>query len=204
MDISVDGQPLADVPSNIATLGQLAVHVKQHLDSPDRLVVGIAADGENIEAESLEPAMTKPLATWSRIDFETTSAAEASLAVLHGANALFEEAEGIQHETVELLRQGEDVRARESMVRCFAIWQQTQESVSKVRELLDLDLDSMKLDDEPYPEIFSQLRDRLEEIKDALAARDYVLLADILEYELQETTNKWRRIIARLIDLTSG
>ena len=200
MDVRIDGVPLTDLPAEITTLGQVAAHARGTIPRQN-LLVSIQIDGRAVEPDELEAALVRPVEQGQRVDFETSVTADAVLKVLTGADELFAETEQIQEQTIDLLRQGQTSKAREHMAHCFNVWQQTQSSVAQVCTLLDVDLETLEVGGDKFSEIITRLRDNLQEIKEALEARDFVLLADVLEYELKETTTKFRGVIGALSDL---
>ena len=64
-----------------------------------------------------------------------------------------------------------------------------------------LDVNAIAVNDEPLMDLISRPKDVLLQIKDALQSRDYVLLADILQYEFHEVTEQWQAVIGRLHEL---
>ena len=49
-------------------------------------------------------------------------------------------------------------------------------------------------------QLLVEIRTKLTEIKDAIEARDYVLLGDILRYELDEPLQSWENMLNAFIE----
>ena len=61
-----------------------------------------------------------------------------------------------------------------------------------------MNLDEVTVQGTPSVDIIGGLRDRLAQIKESLEARDYVMLADILQYEIGDTVQNWKALTAEL------
>ncbi len=66
--------------------------------------------------------------------------------------------------------------------------------------LLGVDFESLQLAGRPVAECLTELLERLRDLKDAVANRDHVLLADILRYEFDDVLQRWERMLDGFID----
>ena len=66
--------------------------------------------------------------------------------------------------------------------------------------MLGLNANTLDIEGEPLASLLDKPRQVLQQIKEALVAQDYVLLADILQYELGDVSEQWRTITAYLRD----
>jgi hypothetical protein len=97
-----------------------------------------------------------------------------------------------------MLTEGKTSEAIEMLGDCLRIWQQIHDAVAKSIQMLDLDLTEVTIKDEPMLDVITQPKETLVQIKQALQAQDYVLLADVLQYEFGNVTDRWYLLIARL------
>ena len=102
------------------------------------------------------------------------------------------ETDRLRADAVDLLLRGQSSRAMEKLSGCFGIWQSAQESVLKVAQLLQIDLETIRIGDRPLTELLRGFGTQLRQIKTALENRDFVTLADILTYEANEMSDQWR------------
>ncbi|MFQ6048377.1 MAG: hypothetical protein ACE5K7_03325, partial [Phycisphaerae bacterium] len=163
-----------------------------------RVLVGIRCDGRDVSPAQIEEVLSQPAHRYERLEFQTGSPRRLAADALQHAAELFAETHNLAAQAVELLNQGQTTRAMELLGSCLSIWNQVSESVRKTVRLLGLDLDSMVVGQQPLPELFSALREQLGSIRDALEARDYVLLADILQYELPGLAQRWQQMISTI------
>jgi hypothetical protein len=54
------------------------------------------------------------------------------------------------------------------------------------------------VDGEPIGRHFETLAHKLRDVRDAFDSRDYVLLADVLEFEMPETCRRWSGLLEAL------
>ena len=97
-----------------------------------------------------------------------------------------------------LLTEGNVVEAAEALGACLRVWQQIHDAVAKSIDMLQLSAEQTTIHEQPLIDLIRKPKDVLVQIRDALRVSDYVLLADILQYEFHEVTGKWQEIITML------
>ena len=65
-------------------------------------------------------------------------------------------------------------------------------------DLPDTTTQQLRIRDEPLVNIIGMPKDTLLQVKGALEAEDHVLLADILQYEFTDVTERWHALISML------
>jgi len=200
MQVYLDDEPFDPQTDAQTTVGDVVEEVKGHLPTQQRMLVAIRCDGEEIASEKLEDVLASPIGSYAKVELATMSPRQLAVDALEGAAALFGETSGMTREVVELLNQGQTPRAMKLLGSCLEAWNQAGDSVRRTAQLLSLDLDAMQVEQQPLPELFDVLREQLNGVKEAIEGRDYVLLADILQYELPQTAQQWERMIRAVRD----
>lgn len=172
-----------------ATLADVIEHVRLSVRGADRLIVSIACDGRELDEDELTTSLSLSAATMGRIDMLTRPARDVAAEIFDHAVALFDATQGPAAEAVELLAQGQTVRAMEILAGNLRSWQTAHESVLQAVRLLSLEVDSSAVE---------RFRGTLSEVRDALLNRDFVALGDLLQYEAPDAINQWRDAIADL------
>ena len=202
MEIFVDDQPF-ECSNPTQTIADLITEVRDKLCEDDRLILGIRCnDGEFLDSDQYEQVCVKPSSDFDRIDLTTGSPKALVREALNQAIALFEETEPDQKEIVKLLAEGNSTRAMKLLGGCFKAWHQAHEAVIKSVGLLEIDIDGIRVGDKPLAESLGQLATQLRQVKDAIEAKDFVTLSDILQYEFAETTTHWTTMIRTLLQQT--
>ena len=200
MQVYLDDELLDPHTDAQTTVGDVVEQVKTQLPTQQRMLVAIRCDGQEVASEKLEDVLASPIGSYAKVELATTSPRQLAVDALEGAAALFGETSGMTREVVELLNQGQTPRAMKLLGSCLDAWNQAGDSVRRTAQLLSLDLDTMQVEQQPLPELFDVLREQLTGVKEAIEGRDYVLLADILQYELPQTAERWERMIHAVRD----
>jgi hypothetical protein len=193
MPVVVDHQPLSVDQLGLRTFGQ----VLAHLHRENRIVVRVLVDGQEPEGDRLSGLRQTP--TDQHTIFVETAEPRAMVnEVLDEVHAQLDEAERLRADAVDQLLAGNHARAFERLSGCFGRWQHTQESVEKTIQLLRIDASRLSVQDAPLADFLRAFGDRLRMIKESLEDRDFVRLADVLQYELAEFTGKWKLAVEEI------
>jgi len=193
MPVTVDHQPLPADSLGLKTIGQVLAHLQQQ----DRFVVNVLIDGQEPDLNELG-SIKQSLLNGHTLFIETAEPREMALEVLDAVEHQLDEADRLKSDAVEALQANQLFQAMQKLSGCFTTWQNAQESVKKVAELLRVDLSKVVINNTPFSEVLGTLGQELRSIKTALENRDYVSLCDILTYEMTETTNQWRGAMAAM------
>ncbi|HEX8915516.1 MAG TPA: hypothetical protein VF796_24395 [Humisphaera sp.] len=200
MSVTVDHESLSVDQLGLTTVGQLLAHLQRD----NRLVVNLLIDGEQPDLRQLGRVRASPLAGHV-LYVETAEPQAIALDVLDEVEVELDEAERLKGEVVDLLQQNQPAPAFERMSRCFTAWNAARESIQKVTQLLRLDVERIRVGPNvALADTLTRFADHLRQLKDALEARDFVTLADVLAYEMTETTAQWRQALAAVRRAAGG
>jgi hypothetical protein len=188
MSVTVDHENLEVEALGLRTVGQVLSHV--HKDN--RLVVNLLIDGREPDLDHLPQVRQSPV-NGHTLFIETAEPREMALEVIAEVESQLREADRLKGEAVELLQKsGGAVKAMEKLSGCFSTWHNAQESVVKVARLLRIDLDEVRVAGRSLSALIADFTGQLRQVRQALEARDFVTLGDVLAYEMTETTTQWR------------
>ena len=197
MSVTVDHERLEVERLGLRTVGQ----VLSHLQRDNRLVVNLLIDGREPDLDRLCAVKQEPVADHT-VFIETAEPREMALEVLAEVENQLKEADRLKGEAVDLLqRAGAASQAMGKLSGCFSTWNAAQDSVVKTAQLLRLDLADVRVDGRTLAEFLADFTGQLREIKNALEARHFVTLGDVLAYEMTETTAHWRTALGAVRDL---
>jgi hypothetical protein len=188
MTVTVDHEPLQAEALGLRTVGQVLSHVQR---DHGRLVVHLLIDGREPDLDAIGQVRQAPLAGHT-LSIETAEPRRVALDVLDGVEVQLREADRLKAEACDLLARNDVSRAMEKLSGCFSTWQVAQESVLKTAQLLRIDLSALEVNGRPLDVVVAEFTGQLREIRAALECRDFVLLSDVLTYEMTETTRNWR------------
>lgn len=190
MSVTVDDEPLAAESLGLATVGQ----VLSHLRNRKRLVVHLMIDGREPDLGQMDALCAQSLKD-KAVFIETVEPHRIANDVFEQVQGLLGDAETLRSEAVTHLQAGEHADALKKLGTCFNTWSHTQDSVEKISRLLKIDLAKITLDEGTLHEWLAAFTRQLTDIRSALEARDYITLGDILAYEAQDASDRWRQAI---------
>lgn len=195
MSVTVDHENLEVEALGLRTVGQVLSHVRRD----NRLVVNLLIDGQQPDFDHLPRVRQSPL-NGHTLFIETAEPRAMALEVIAEVESQLFEADRLKGEAVDLLQSGGAVKAMEKLGGCFSTWQSAQESVVKVARLLGINLDAVKVAGRSLSELIAEFSTQLRQVRQALEARDFVTLGDVLAYEMTETTAQWRAALGAVRD----
>ena len=190
MSVMIDHETLLTDDLGLKTIG----HVLSHVYTRNRLVVNLLIDGEEPDLDRMGDVKRVELIGHT-LFIETAEPKEMALDVLDQVEAQLDEADRLKGEAVDLLQRNAAVRAMERLSGCFSTWQHAQESLAKTGQLLRIDLARVTIDGRSLAEVMGEFCGQLRELKQAIEDRDFVTLADVLTYEMTQTSGNWRQAI---------
>ena len=193
MSVTIDHEMLAADDLGLTTIG----HVLSHVHTRNRLVVNLLIDGEEPDLDRMSD-VKRVLLNGHTLFIETAEPRAMALEVLAEVEAQLAEADRLKGEAVDLLQRNAAVRAMERLSGCFSTWQHAQESVQKTAQLLRIDLARITIEGRRLADVLDEFAGQLREVKHAMEDRDFVTLADVLTYEMTETSQHWHTAIGAL------
>ncbi len=203
MIVTLDGQRMEADFTSADTLQALIDRVRaEHL--PDRLVVSVAVNGQLLLPEDLDARLSQPPAPQDRVDLESGDPRAIVADALRQAAEQLTAAGQAQQEVADQLNAGQVTEALERVGELVGVWQAGQQVVVRCCALLGEDLTAVEYGERPIREHFSELAEKLRELRDAFEARDMVLLADLLHYEMPPLCQAWHGLLTHLADTIVG
>ena len=105
----------------------------------------------------------------------------------------------MQQKAAEHLQQDEPGQAMDLVKESINAWLQAQQAVGQSAQLLQLDLQAIRIGEQSVIERMNELIASLTELKDIVVANDFVALADALQYEWPEITERWDGALGAII-----
>jgi hypothetical protein len=198
MQVFLDQEPFhIEVPTP-ATLGEWTALANQQARGQNRVVVEIGCDGQRIAEDQLEQALAYEVNRIQRLEFNTCHTTTLVSSAFGQAVELLGRMGESQASAADLFNQGNNQQAIDLLQSAFSGWDQVQQAVAKSSQLLNWSLDDMQVQDQPVTEVLDQLAYLLREVRQSLENQDYVLLADLLQYEFGPLTTRWQEMLEGL------
>ncbi len=193
--------------------------VREHFDAADplqgvidrvrggceagRIIVGVRLNGEPLLEDNLVRRLSQPLPSGSQVDLESGDASRLVSEALRDASAQMGDAAGeLQLVTVEL-EKGSHASAMQRFLQVLSSWQGCRRVLCECGQLLGLDLGAVSMDGATVSQRLNELVEMLREVRDAFERRDFVMVSDLIRYELGSQCDRWRTLLAELADRTA-
>jgi len=199
MSVTVDNRPLAVEQLGLKTVGE----VLSHIQKDRRLAVHILIDGQAPEPGQFGSLRNVELAGHT-IYVETADPRQLALEVFDGVADQLEQAEQARQRACDMLARNQPSSALEQLNICLRAWQHAQEAIGKTAALLRIPLQDVRVEDKPISELLEGFASHLRQIRAALEQRDYVMLGDVLTYETETVSARWRQCIATMTAMVNS
>ena len=203
MEIYLDDQTLT-TPATTATLADVVAQAKEEAARDERVIASIVCDGVDVAGQDMEARLTEPADAFGRIDFTTGRPAELVSDALAQARNLLDETDRQREQVVEWLTQGDSRQANDGLIECFQSWSRVHTAVVQSIALLGLDVQTLEVNGEGIDTVLGEITNQLKQIREVLLAGDQVLLADLLQYEFEQATNRWKGAIEAVLARTKS
>lgn len=198
MEVLLDGKEISKSIKAEDTLKDAILHMQQEICPPDHLVIKIQCNGQELVGDEMETGLSKPVSAYEKLEVTTSSRENLITDAMSQASISLQETETSCQQVAEMLTEGNSAEGIEALGQCLQIWQQIHEAVGKSIIMLGIDPDNIMIQDESFETVIRKPKEILLQIKKALQSQDYVMLADILQYEFKEVTDQWHMVIAKI------
>lgn len=191
MEVLVDGKQYAGDLSG-GTLQDILGDLANKAVGDDATMREVRINGEPFEEAKLGPADRLGRENIQRLEIETIPAREMAVHFLSNAHSYLAAINQAVSRVAELFRVSDEQEANEQYLNTLESIQLFLQMLQECRKIVNLDFDRPVLDGMSGEERLQKL---LVLIKDLLAAQeqqDWVLLADILQYDLSAELNLWQ------------
>jgi hypothetical protein len=198
MQVRVNNQDYQTSAGPDQTLGELAQEVAQADPAVPHLVVNIHCDGQPLPDDQMDQMLAKPIRDFQQLELVTQPLGPLVAGTLAETRDRFAQADAARTQIAELLNQGRWEPAFEQLQGLFNAWRDVQKAVVMAAQALNVSLNDLTTEDRPIDEVFETFKKLLAELKEAMLARDLVLVADLLQYEFEQPFQDWRMLLDQL------
>jgi len=199
MFVTLDGRRITREFTPGCTLQMLLDELRTELPG-SRLIVSVAVDGQLCDEDELEKALPRPLEPDAQIDLESADRCAVAVAALRSVARELGDIRPRLAQLTEELQAGQIVEAVRQVGQLVQVWQRCRDVLLQSGSLRGCDLTELIFSDRPLREHLLELAAKLRGIRDALDARDMVLLADLLHYEMPPLCQLWHDLLLAVAD----
>ena len=203
MEILVDGKkrhvdPLPD------TMGELIHDLKSAAAQANRVVLSIAADGQELDVAAQREIAWKHLEEFSSVSVETADAKVLCLATLEESARHIQPVVDEANRIGELIAAGKDSEALRRIAPCLEVWSTILTAVEKVAVLLELDIREVVSNGASLNTVIEELSQFLHSLKSSIESRDLVAVRDAMKHEMPEIAGRLEAQLGALCSAVSA
>lgn len=190
--ILIDGQKSDLNMAQFQNLDQVFVKLMEGDSLTDRVVTDVFVNDEPFSEIYPHQAEDIDISDVRSVDIRTMAVGDVAVEItreLYKVVTLM--GEGASR-VAELFRQSDDAEALETYQDLLDVTRDFISMISTLRGEFSLK------DHKEFMDASGQLSDLFTEMNEVLANEDWILLADLLEYEFQPAVNRWKKVIALL------
>ena len=198
MQVLLDGRPIEASGNSLAAALEAGRSASSALK---RVIIEVTADGQPAPEAHLEnPPTDEPYA--ETIEMRSASAVDLVRTTLHEAADALQEAKRQQVLASDLILEAKTVEAMEKLGEALKLWSAIEQAVTDSCALfaspelaggadVGLTVDAS---------LVAELTTNLNQVRSALAKRDWSELSDLLAFEMEEQAQKWSKAIREMAD----
>jgi hypothetical protein len=164
----------------------------------DRILQEVTINGQLYKEEVFGPAVNLQRESIQRLEVQTIASREVAMHFMSNSTAYLDTIIGSVERVSELFRVSDEQEANESYLQTLESLQLFLQVLQNVRESLGLDFSQAKVGAHTAAQRLERLSELVKEMLSSQEQEDWVLLADILQYDLAGELRAWRNLIPLL------
>jgi len=187
-------------PEESEKLGHLFMRLEDYFNQKNQSVINVCVDKAPINAEQQKVMSGEDVSTYDSLEIQVVDTKTLPIHTLREFKPLLSEVAATAEKVAIELQSGKTSEALKNIGSLFQVWAVLFQTLSDSSKLLNFNLTSVNVDSSNVEELTKKLTQHLLEIKEGLKNRDYVTVADIVEYEISPSAEKWIPVIDILIE----
>jgi len=199
MDIQIDGERFDLLDEEFRTVGDVFERVDEWIAKKGRCVVGITIDGKQIGSEQLGEITLRPADTFDRFEFVTQSTSDLVESLVGELESKIEEVGGLVRELAMHFQGDVETPPLDMLAKMVEVWRSILERIVSAAGLLQIDLGALEVPGTGLAgDHHDRVTDTLNKLVSAVEHSDFVLVADLLQYEVAPGVEREAAVLAAL------
>jgi hypothetical protein len=165
-----------------------------------RVIVSVKHNDAVLNGAALTDARAQPLGS-DPLELTSADQKELSLTMLGKLAALIEWLAPQHKQVATQLEQGSTAAALQRLQGILSAWHEIQCAFGNLAKMLDISAGDLRVNELTGDAVLDEFCRHLGEIQTALTSHDFVLLADILQYEMDGAVANWMALLEATLGL---
>ena len=192
MSLILDKKPL-NCPPDHRTLDEALKWVATNLPE-GKVLTQVRLNGELLDAPAQVRMQDMELANAALL-LTSADRKDLSLTTIGKLAALIEWLAPQHRAVAAMLERGETGKGLERLQSLLSAWQQIQQAYANLAKMLGVTMAELRVNDVNGEAVIEEFCHQLGELQTALQNHDFVMLADILQYEMDGAVANWMSIL---------
>ncbi len=193
IQVTLDGEKL-ELKGDFKNLEDVFTALLNKLIEKERMVTEVYLNGEPYTERWYRESKDIPIEEVKDLKIITKTPKELARLALKGSVEAIEHLKNALLNVSELYRIGDDMEANEQLANCFDALRAFLNVVDNSRNILKMDNGSSPVEGEGYEEFMERFSEILDEIEEGQNFEDWLLVADVIEYELIPHLERWKNV----------
>lgn len=202
MIVTLDGQRIDSLPQAGSTLEKVIEHLRT-TRLGERIVITVAWNGRDLTGTELTDRLGVAPGGDDQLDLESAMPCEVSAMALREVADQLRIATDALPEIANGFHAGGADAALAGLSSLLGVWANCQHTLGDASKLLGRDLGEEEFQGARLTTHLQAVADVLRSVREAVQNRDYVLLADLIEYEMPGVCTLWQGAALALADRVS-
>ena len=190
--IVIDGQQTNMNMNNFDNLEELLVGVMNDHYLENRVVTDVLVNQESFSEIYPHQAEDMDMEEVNRVEIKTVQSSQMGVNIANELSKVIELMKEGGRRVADLFRQAEDSEALETYQDLLDVTRDFLGMISLMREEFDL------REQKSFNQAMEELSDLVSELLEVQENEDWILLADLVEYEFLPVVDKWKKVVVQL------
>jgi hypothetical protein len=190
--IVIDGQQTNMNMNNFDNLEELLVGVMNDHYLENRVVTDVLVNQESFSEIYPHQAEDMDMEEVNRVEIKTVQSSQMGVNIANELSKVIELMKEGGRRVADLFRQAEDAEALETYQDLLDVTRDFLGMISLMREEFDL------REQKSFNQAMEELSDLVSELLEVQENEDWILLADLVEYEFLPVVDKWKKVVVQL------
>ncbi len=200
----VNNEEFPAPPPSFSSLDQVIKHVEDNLLPPDSVIRKISLDGQPVDAGNCQcdpTILLGDLANRDRVEVFTCTVREIAHDSICEAEAYLERVEALIPSLAMAFRDYPGPETFENLKQLYDGFYWMSMLLSRLETVFKINLDEMGVDGVSVRDHHQKFISVLQQLVEGQEQEDYILVADLLEYEVVPMIPIWKSLLANLAHL---
>ncbi len=200
MIIKINDKGISFNAGSAAALGEVLENIAKNYFQEKEFITDISINGDAVPEEKREEMKERLVGDIALIEIKTENLPELSVRTLENMEEFLDGLAEAINESADKFRIDDETEANRHFVSCVDGLQIFINVVDKIRSLNGLDFKTIQCGSAPVAEKEAALLKVFNTLHDTQKNKDWITLADVLEYELLPVISSWRTILPVLCE----